>query len=122
AIAVWLGRPGEILREPPRLTQRVLARGRVRLGAACVRNARAVAERPDAIMPADAKELVDLDAAPVVERQAQLAEQRICTHACRPHERVRRYPHAVAENRLVGGDRRERRADMDLDTALGQLA
>src|SRR3954471_16841090 len=95
AVVVRLRSACDVLREAPRLTQRMLAGRRVRIRAARVRDAGAVPERPDAVEAANAQELVDLDAAALVEGQAELAEERIRAHAGRPDERVRRYPGAV---------------------------
>ena len=74
------------------------------------------------LVAAHAQELVDLDAAAVVERDAELAQQRVRAHAGRPHERARRDARAVPEDGLLAGDRLERRADVDLDAALRELA
>src|SRR5204863_265169 len=51
----------------------------------------------------------------------ELREQWVRTHAGGPHERARRDARAVAERDLVGGDRVERRADVDLDPAVAEL-
>ena len=73
-------------------------------------------------MPAHAQELVDLDPPAVVERHAELAQERVRPHARRPDERPRRDLRAVAEHGLVRRHRVERRADVNLDAALHQLA
>ena len=120
-VAVRLGIALEVLREPPRLAERVLARRRVRQLAARVRDARAVAERPHVLVAAHAQQLVHLDAPALVEREAELADERMRPDAGRPDERPRRDARPVAEDGLVRVQRRERRADPDLDAALRQL-
>src|SRR6185312_13741177 len=61
-VAVRLRVAAQVLREPARLAERVLARRWVGRRAARVRHARAVAERPDTGDAAHPQELVDLDA------------------------------------------------------------
>src|SRR5581483_8686246 len=61
-VPVRLEVAADVLRQPARLAQRVLARRRVWRVALRVRHARAVAQRPDTVDAAHAQELVDLDA------------------------------------------------------------
>src|SRR3954447_21364559 len=68
AVAVRLRGPGQVLREPARLTEGVLAGRWIGPVAARVRDERAVAERPRVLVPAHAKQLVHLDPALVVQR------------------------------------------------------
>ena len=120
-VAVRLWRAGQVLRQAPGLAERVLARGRVGPVALRVGDERAVAERPDMLVPAHAKHLVDLDAALLVERQRPLAQEGVRRDPGRPDERARRDPRSVAEDGVVGGDRLERRLDVDLHPALAEL-
>jgi hypothetical protein len=69
AVAVRLGRPGQVLREPACLAEGVLAGRRVGPVAARVGDERTVAERPHVLVPANPKQLVHLDAALLVQRQ-----------------------------------------------------
>ena len=73
SIAVRLGRPGQVLREAAGLAKRVLAGRRVGRVAAGVRDTCAVAERPYVLVPPYAEQVVDLDAALLVEWQLPLA-------------------------------------------------
>ena len=73
------------------------------------------------LVAAHAQQLVHLDAAALVERQAELAKERVRAHAGRPDERARRDRRAVAEDGFVRGHRLERRPDVDLDAAARQL-
>ena len=91
AVAVRPRLADEVLREPARLPERVLAGRRVelprrlRVGDGC-----AVAERPDVRRVDDTEGLVDHDAAAVVERELQRRERRAAPHAGGPDERPRR--------------------------------
>src|SRR5438105_916866 len=76
-VPVGLQLAGEVLREASRLTERVLRGRRVGpLRARGVLDSCAVAERPDALLALDAQEGVDADAARLVDRQAELGEER----------------------------------------------
>src|SRR5205085_1201957 len=86
-----------------------------------VRDAGAVAERPDVRQALDAKRLVDRDASPLVDREAELGEVRVGTYPGRPDERVGADPLAVGEEDVVRPRLLERRPDADLDTAAGEL-
>src|SRR3954451_964121 len=122
AVAVRLEVGLQVLREPPRLSKRVLAGrgiGRVRLR---VGNAGAVAERPDVLRVADPEELVDLDAVPVVERESQVVQDRVRANARGPDERARRDAGPVAEDSLAVAHGLQDRPDVDLHAALGELA
>src|SRR5204863_6034487 len=113
-------RPGlaaaEVLREAPRLAERVLARGRVELaGRRRIRDARAVAERPHALEALDAERAVDDDAPALVERQPELGEVRVRAHARRPDEGARADAVAVRKDGVVRPDLIEGRPDADVD-------
>src|SRR5262245_15579465 len=69
AIAVGLGVAAQVPGEASGLAERVLRGRRIRVfGRRSIGDARAVAERPDVLVALDAHELVDLDAAAIVER------------------------------------------------------
>src|SRR4051812_47756520 len=68
AVAVRLGRPGQVLREPPRLAEGVLAGGWVWPVAARVRDERAIAERPHVLVPAHTEQLIYFHPALLVQR------------------------------------------------------
>src|SRR5579864_7742570 len=86
-----------------------------------IRDAGAVAERPDVRVTLDAENLVDPDAAAAVEWQAQPREGRMSAHAGCPDERAGRDLLPVGECGGVRFEELERRPDPDLDAALRQL-
>src|SRR5204862_8105871 len=108
--------------ERPGLAARGLGGRRVGLGARLVRDARAVAERPDVLVAVYAQRCVGSNAPALVERQAELRELRARLDARRPDQRVRRDPLAVREGRGVLLDRLERRLDVDLEATSRELA
>ena len=87
-----------------------------------VRDARAVAERPNVLMPFDLQRRLDLDPAALVEREAEALVHRIRAHPSGPHHSAREDVIAVREHCSVGLDRVERRVDADVDAAAGELA
>ena len=117
-VAVRLRRAGQVLREPPRLAERVLARRWID-DAWCLRvgHRGAIAERPHVVGALDAERLVHDDATALVERNVELGEKRARAHAGRPDERSRRDAHTVREHCLAAVVGLERRADVDLDAA-----
>src|SRR5439155_141098 len=119
-VPVGLRLAGQVLREAARLAERVLLRGRIRrVRGREVGDARAVAERPDPLR--DLQVFVDLDAAALVERQAERADERVRTHACRPDERLCVELRAVRKERAAGVDPLERRPNVDLDPTAREL-
>ncbi len=121
-VAIRLGRPRQVLREPSRLAQRVLGGRRVGLARRrLVRHCGAVPERPHVLASLDPEIAVDADPSALVQRQAELREQRVRAHARRPDERVRLDPLAVREGRAARVDGLERRRDADVDAASPQF-
>src|SRR5262249_49202537 len=122
AVLVRVPRAGQVLREPPRLPQRVLARRRVVLpGCRGVRNTGAVAERPNVVDSFHLQRRLDLDPPALVERQAEALVHRVRTYAGRPNYGARQDAVTVGENCRVRLDRLERRADSDVDAATCEL-
>ena len=73
-------------------------------------------------MPFDAQVLVDQHAAALVDRQAELAHERVRLHAGRPHEARRLDARAVGERGALLVERLQPGAEADLDAALGEVA
>src|SRR5439155_10068138 len=106
-VAVGLRVAQQVLRQPARLAERMLGRRRIGSVRAAIRHVRGIAERPHVLVAPDAQKLVYLDPMPVVERQAQLGEERMRPHARRPDDGVSRDAQTVAQHRLVRADRLE---------------
>ncbi len=122
-VAVRLRVAGEVLRQPPRLAERVLAGRRIdAAGGAGVRHGGAVAERPDVVEPLDPQRRVDAHAAALVERQAEPRELGARLDAGRPDERVREHRGTVRERCRAGVDGLQGRVDVDLDAPFDELA
>ena len=73
----------------------MLAGRRVGVGARLIRDARAVAERPDVIVALDAQRLVHPDAATLVQREAEALKIRVRGDPGGPDERAGGDPRAV---------------------------
>jgi hypothetical protein len=115
AVPVGLRRAGQVLREPARLPERVLARGRIeRLRCLCVPHGRTVPQRPHVLPALDLQHLGHPHPAPLVEREAELPEEGVRPHACAPDQRPGGDPRAVREQHLAAVERLQRRRDVDL--------
>src|SRR5918995_7035902 len=119
AIGLWFA--GEVLRQASCLAQCMLARGRVdpaRGGG--VRHRRAVAERPDVVGAVDVQQLADSNSPSLVERQAELGEERMRFHSGRPDDGAREQMCAVRQADGMRFDLLEGRVHANVDSAAGE--